>query len=86
MNIYFWRQNKTYHSYSMIDEPCLNNQFYLDALAIVVAGSLDEALEKLAEQKAGWRVEDLRELPCQVFPADKAGVIFTELRGSIDHL
>lgn len=86
MNIYFWRHNKTYHSYSMIDEPCLNNEFYLDALAMVAADSLDEALAKLAEQNAGWRIEDLRDLPCQVFPGDKAGVIFTELRGTINLL
>ncbi len=86
MNIYFWRHNKTYHSHSMIDEPCLNNEFYLDALAIVVAGSLDEALAKLAEQNSGWRIEELRALPCQGFPADTAGVIFTELRGMINHL
>lgn len=70
----------------MIDEPCLNNEFYLDALAMVAADSLDEALAKLAEQNAGWRIEDLRSLPCQVFPGDKAGVIFTELRGTINLL
>ena len=44
MNIYVWRHNKTYHSHSMIEEPCLNSEFYLDAIAIVVAASLDEAL------------------------------------------
>lgn len=32
MNIYVWRHNKTYHSHSMIDEPCVNSEFYLDAL------------------------------------------------------
>ena len=37
MNIYLWRHNKTYHSHSMIIEPGVNNEFYLDALAIVVA-------------------------------------------------
>lgn len=86
MNIYLWRHNKTYHSHSMIEEPCVNNEFYLDALAIVVAADMEEALSKLAEQKVGWRIDDLRALPCQVFPADKAGVIFTELRGMINHL
>lgn len=86
MNIYVWRHNKTYHSHSMIEEPCVNSEFYLDALAIVVASDLDAALEQLAQQKAGWRTEDLRALPCQVYPADKAGVIFTELRGAIQHL
>ena len=86
MNIYLWRHNKTYHSHSMIDEPCLNNEFYFDALAIVVAYDLEEALAKLAEQNAGWRIDDLRALPCQVIPVDKASVIFTELRGMINHL
>ena len=86
MNIYLWRHNKTYHSHSMIDVPCLNNEFYLDALAIVVAHDLEEALAKLAEQNAGWRIDDLRALPCQVIPVDKASVIFTELRGMINHL
>ena len=33
MNIYLWRHNKTYHSHSMIEEPCLNSEFYLDAIA-----------------------------------------------------
>ena len=56
MNIYIWRHNKTYHSHSMIEEPCLNSEFYLDAIAIVVAANLDEALEKLAEH-LGVRTE-----------------------------
>ncbi|MCD7975591.1 MAG: hypothetical protein LUF25_07530 [Phascolarctobacterium sp.] len=86
MNIYVWRHNKTYHSYSMIEEPCINNDFYLDALAIVAANTFDEALEVLAEENKGWRTDDLRELACRVYPADKAGVIFTELRGAIHHL
>ena len=86
MKIYVWRHNKTYHSHSMIEEPCLNNEFYLDAVAIVVAPDLEGALEQLAQQKQGWRIDDLRELPCQVYEAEQAGVIFSELRGRIDHL
>ena len=49
MKVYVWRHNKTYHSHSMINEPCVQNHFYLDALAIVAAESLEEALSKLAE-------------------------------------
>ena len=44
MNLYIWRHNKTYHSHSMINEPCVVNEFYLDALAIVEAETLDDAL------------------------------------------
>lgn len=86
MNIYVWRHNKTFHSHSMIDEPCVNNGFYLDAIAIVLAENVDEALAKLAEQNAGWRLEDLRTLPCTVYPTDRAAVLFSEIRGSIPHL
>ncbi len=86
MNIYVWRHNKTYHSHSMIEEPCVNNEFYLDALAIVAANTIDEALEVLAKENKGWRTDDLRELSCKVYSADEAGVIFTELRGAIYHL
>lgn len=58
MNIYVWRHNKTYHSHSMIDEPCVNSEFYLDAIAVVLADDLEEALAKLAEENKGWRTED----------------------------
>lgn len=86
MNIYLWHHNKTYHSHSMIDEPCLNSEFYLDALAIVAASSLDEAIEQLLALKKGWREEDLRSLPCQIVPLDTAKVVLAELRGGIYHL
>lgn len=86
MNIYVWRHNKTYHSHSMIEEPCINSEFYLDAIAIVVASTMDEAVELLAAQNKGWWPDDLLALTCTVYPADRAGVIFTELRGAIQHL
>lgn len=86
MNIYVWRHNKTYHSHSMIEEPCINNEFYLDAIAVVVAETMEQAAEKLAEQNKGWRLEDLKALSCKIYPADQAAVIFTELRGAIQHL
>ena len=45
MKVYVWRHNKTYHSHSMINEPCVQNHYYLVALAIVAAESLEEALK-----------------------------------------
>ena len=69
MNLFIWRHNKTYHSHSMINEPCVVNEFYLDALAIVEAETLEEALQLLEERNEGWRVEDLRELePIGIHP------------------
>jgi len=86
MKIYVWRHNKTYHSHSMINEPCVLNEFYLDAIAIVAADNLEEALQKLKEQNKGWRIEDLRSLTPKIYSLEEAQVIFTEISGSIDHL
>ena len=78
MNLYIWRHNKTYHSHSMINEPCV--------VAIVEAETLDEALQLLEERKEGWSTEDLRELEPIVVPLEGAKVVYTHIRGSIDHL
>ena len=72
MNLFIWRHNKTYHSHSMINEPCVVNEFYLDALAIVEAETLEEALQLLEEPI--------------VVPLTGAKVVYTHIRGSIDHL
>ena len=68
MNLYIWRHNKTYHSHSMINEPCVVNEFYLDALAIVEAETLDDALELLEERKEGWRVDLILCRPLLLLP------------------
>jgi len=87
MNLYLWRHNKTYHSHSMINEPCVLNEFYLDAIAIVVAHNIDEALAQLEGQHKGWRTEDLRQLEPIVVPlGDEPSVVYTHVRGSLDHL
>lgn len=86
MNLYIWRHNKTYHSHSMINEPCVLNEFYLDAIAIVAAETVDEALDLLAVRQEGWRVEDLRQLEPAVVPLEGSKVVYTHVRGSIDHL
>jgi hypothetical protein len=52
----------------------------------VEAETMDDALKLLEERKEGWRVEDLRELEPIVVPLTGAKVIYTHIRGSIDHL
>jgi len=81
MNVYFWRHNRTYHSHSMIQAPCVQQEFYLDAIAVVMADNVEQALQKLAERNEGWRIEDLRSLEPQVYSMEEAKVIFTDIRG-----
>ncbi|WP_019880406.1 hypothetical protein [Succinispira mobilis] len=79
MQIYVWRHNKKFHSYSMIDEPSVNNNFYLDAIAIVLAESQEEALTLLQQKEQGWCIEDLRKISPQIYALDEATVLFTDL-------
>ena len=62
---------------------CRRRELPEAALAVVAAESLEEALSKLAEQNAGWRIEDLRALTPRVYDLDVPQVIFTDVRGSI---
>lgn len=78
MKVFVWRHNKTFHSYSMINEPCVHQDFYCDAVAVVMAETVEEALE-LLRQKGGWRVEDLKMLEAKVYENDPA-VIFSDIR------
>ena len=55
-------------------------------IEVSTAETLDEALQLLEERKEGWRVEDLRELEPIVVPLTGAKVVYTHIRGSIDHL
>lgn len=82
MRIYVWRHNRKFHSHSMIDEPCVNHDFYTDALAIVAARSLEEAAAQLAAKGEGWCPADLMALTPKVYSLDDPQVIYTELRGS----
>lgn len=79
MQVYVWRHNKKFHSYSMIDEPSVNNNFYLDAVAIVLAETISEALVLLQQQNQGWCIEDLEKIPHQVYELDEAKILFTDL-------
>lgn len=86
MKVFVWRHNKTHHSHSMINEPCLNNNFYLDAIAIVAANNLKEAINILCQANQGWRADDLLNHPHQEFESDKPQLLFSNITGNIDFL
>ncbi len=80
MNIYVWRHNRKFHSWSMINEPCVNEHFYTDALAIVQAESLEQAMSLLDNTKQGWIIEELKRIQPQVYSLAPQ-VIFSDVRG-----
>ena len=82
MNLYVWQHFKKFHSYSMIDEPIVNNEFYTRAVAVVLADSQEEAIKLLVERNEGWQAEDLALVAPKVYPTDRAVVAFTDLNGN----
>lgn len=80
VRIFVWRHNRRLHSWSMFDEPNINQAMYTDAVAVVVAESAEQARQLLARQ-GGWVAEELKRLPPQEWPVEKPGVVFTDVRG-----
>ena len=80
MNLYIWRHNRKFHSWSMLGEPCVHQSLYTDAIAIAAADSPEQALELLADTEEGWLVEELRRLTPIILPLDKPALLFTDIR------
>ena len=81
MKLYIWRHNRKHHSWSMLQEPCVHQAFYHDAIAMVLAESEEEALSLLAGEQAGWLVEELRRLKPRVIELNQSRVVYQEIRG-----
>jgi len=80
VNLYVWRHNRKFHSWSMISEPCVHQSLYTDAVVIAVAESPDQALELLGASEEGWLIEELRRLPPRILSLDSPNVLFTDIR------
>jgi hypothetical protein len=80
MNLYVWRHNRKFHSWSMFSEPCVHQSLYTDAIAIAVAETPEQALELLAASEEGWIIDELRRLPPKVFPTNTTAIVFADVR------
>jgi hypothetical protein len=80
MKVFVWRHNRRFHSWSMMDEPNINQAFYTDAVVIVQAETEEQAYTLIARRQAGWMVEELKRLGPQIFTAEEADIIFADVR------
>jgi len=81
MKVFVWRHNRKFHSWSMINEPNVHQDFYTDAIAVVAAETVDEALLVLAK-KQGWIPEELKRIEPQVYELDEPKVLLQVIQGS----
>lgn len=81
MKVFVWRHNRKFHSWSMINEPNVHQDFYTDAIAVVVAATVDEALTLIAKER-GWVVEELKQIEPQIYDLDEAKVLLQVVQGN----
>lgn len=78
MQLFIWRHSKRFSSWSMLDEPHIHKENYLEAQVTVLAGSKDEALQ-LLNHEGTWNIEELQRLEPEVIPLDASRIITSHL-------
>ena len=74
MLLFIWRHSKRFSSWSMLDEPHIHKENYLQADVTVLAPSKTEALA-LLERNGNWNVEDLQQIEPEVLSLDHPRIV-----------
>jgi hypothetical protein len=74
MQLFIWRHSKRFSSWSMLDEPHIHKENYLQAEVTVLAASRVEALQ-LLEQGGQWHIEDLLRIEPEVISLEAPRII-----------
>ena len=78
MQIFIWRHSKRFSSWSMLDEPHIHKENYLQAEVVVLAASRTEALA-LLDRQGGWNIDELQWIEPEIIPLDEARVLASHL-------
>ena len=78
MYLFVWRHSKRFSSWSMLDEPHIHKENYLQADVTVLAPSKSEAL-KLLEENGNWNIEELQRIEPEC-------ILLTEARIIVSHV
>jgi len=78
MHLFIWRHSKRFSSWSMLDEPHIHKENYLQADVTVLASSKAEALNLLA-RNGNWNVEELQRIEPEVIPLDASRIVISHV-------
>ena len=78
MQIFIWRHSKRFSSWSMLDEPQIHKENYLQAEVVVLAASRAEALT-LLDRQGDWNIDELQRIEPEIIPLDEARVLASHL-------
>jgi hypothetical protein len=66
----------------MIEEPVVHQDFYTEAIAVIMAESLEQALQLLEATNTGWRTADLRLLTPLILECTEPNVVYQAAYGN----
>lgn len=75
MKIFIWRHSKKFSSWSMFNEPHIYKDNYMQAEAVVLASSKEEALDLLRKSDDKWDVEELNRIEPITVALDRPCVV-----------
>ena len=78
MQLFVWRHSNRFSSWSMMDEPKIYKENYLEATVGVVAQSREEALDLLADS-GKWDRDELERITPEVVSLSEPGVVLSHL-------
>ncbi|MDR2548673.1 MAG: hypothetical protein LBD10_00455 [Desulfobulbus sp.] len=80
MHLFIWRHSKHFSSWSMLDEPHIRQENYLQADVVVLASSQEDALALLA-LNGDWQIDELRRLQPEIIPLDAPRIVISHVDG-----
>ncbi len=78
MQLFVWRHSKHFSSWSMLDEPHIHRDNYLQADVTVLASSRDQALE-LLQRNGSWNIEELLRIEPAIIPLDEPRIVISHV-------
>ena len=78
MQLFVWRHSKHFSSWSMLDEPHIYLENYLQAAVTVLAHSKEQALE-LLQRNGAWNIEELMRIEPEVISLDEPRIVISHV-------
>jgi hypothetical protein len=78
MFLFIWRHSKRFSSWSMMDEPHIHKENYLQADVTVLAPSKVEA-QALLKRNGSWNVEELQRIEPEVLSLDQPRIVISHV-------
>lgn len=74
MDIYIWQHSKEFSSWSMLDEPHICKDNYMQAGVIVLAESKQQAIELLGRDSY-WNLDELKRIEPKILKTSAPAVV-----------